>query len=84
MLILYTSLIIPQSLNCDPLFSFIETFSGDWTVRKEYHHNHAPHTAEGSDNEKFEFPRRQTCFDVSDSGICQLIVIPNRLDYVYP
>lgn len=84
MLILYTSLIIPQPLDCDPLFSLVETFGCDWTVWKEDHHHYTPDTAEGSDDEKFELPGGQACFDVSNAGICQLSCISDRLDEAYP
>jgi len=58
MLILYTSLIIPQSLNCYPLFSFIETFGGYRAIWKENHHHYAPYATQCSDNEKFKLPGR--------------------------
>jgi hypothetical protein len=84
MLILNTSLVIPQPFDRYSLFSFVETFGGDWTVWKEYHHHYTPYTTEGSDDEKFEFPGRQTCFDMPNSGRCQLACVSKRLDDIYP
>jgi hypothetical protein len=84
MLILNTGLVVSQPFDCNSLFSFVETFGGDWTVWKEYHHHYTPHTTESSDDEKFKFPGRQACFDVPDSGRCQLISISDGLDRIYP
>jgi hypothetical protein len=84
MLIFYTSLVISQPFDSYPLFSFAEAFSGNWTVWKEYHHYYTPYATEGSDDQEFELPRRQTCFDVADSEKRQLICISNRLDNIYP
>ena len=57
MLVLNASLVIPQPLDCYPLFSFVETFGSDWAVWKENHHYYTPHTTEGSDDKELEFPR---------------------------
>lgn len=84
MLILYTSLVIPQPLDCYSLFSLAETFGGDWTVWKKYDHYHTPHTTEGSDDQELEFPGGQACFDVSDAKTRQLTRTSNRLDDTYP
>jgi hypothetical protein len=82
MLVFYASLVVPQPFDRYPLFPFVESFGGDWAVRKEDHHHHAPHTTQGSDYEEFELPRWQACFDVPDSGIYQLICNLHRLDDV--
>jgi hypothetical protein len=84
MLVFNTRLIIPQPFDCYPLFSFVETFGGDWTVWKEYHHHYTPHTTESSNDEELEFPGRQACFDVPNSGRGQLVRRSKRLDDIYP
>jgi hypothetical protein len=84
MLILDTSLVISQPFDCNSLFSFVESLGSHRTIWKEYHHHYTPYTAESSDDEKFEFPGRQTCFDVPNSGRCQLVRQSKRLDNTYP
>ena len=84
MLILYTSLVISQPLDCYPLFSLVETFGGNRTVWKEYDHYYTPHTTQGSYDEEFEFPGWQARFDVSDANTRQLTRVSNRFDDIYP
>jgi hypothetical protein len=84
MLILYTSLVISQPFDCYSLFSLIESFGGDWTVWKEYHHHNTPYTTKGSNDEKFELPGWQACFDVANSGECQVACILDELKNTYP